>query len=154
MGRTLSYRIAERFLRPRSIAVVGASDRMDYGGRLLRNLREGGFTGPIYPVNVRREQVQGMRAWADVRDIPQAADLAVVVVPAQAIAGVIQGCGERGIGACCIISAGFRERGAQGGSDQEALDRVYALARGRIVLEAATSEPDLPHRLERAYFSS
>ncbi len=116
-----SGHIVERFVRPRSVAVVGASDRMDYGGRLLRNLREGGFAGPIYPVNPRRTEVQGMRAWADVRDIPEAADLAVVVVPGQALAGVIEACGKRGVGACAIITAGFGERGAEGAREQEAL---------------------------------
>ncbi len=65
--------IIEHFIKPRSIAVdrcIGAAS--DYGGRLLRNLRDGGFQGAIYPVNPRRPEVQGMRAWPDVADIPEA----------------------------------------------------------------------------------
>ena len=132
MDAATSRHVIERFVRPRSVAVVGASDRMDYGGRLLRNLREGGFAGAIYPVNPRRAEVQGMRAWADVRDIPEAADLAVVVVPGQAIAGVIEACGKRGVGACAIITAGFGERGAEGEREQEALLSVARQAGVRL----------------------
>ncbi len=132
MDAASACHVVERFVRPRSVAVVGASDRMDYGGRLLRNLREGGFTGPIYPVNPRRAEVQGMRAWADVRDIPEAADLAVIVVPGHAIAGVIEACGARGIGACAIITAGFGERGVDGEREQEALVRTARQAGVRL----------------------
>lgn len=113
--------VIRHFIKPRSVAVVGASDRMDYGGRLLRNLRDGGYDGTIYPVNPRRAEVQGMRAWPDIADLPEAADLAVVVVPGQAIAGVIEACGKRGIGACAIITAGFGERGAEGEQEQRKL---------------------------------
>ncbi len=132
MDQAPPYQVVERFVRPRSVAVVGASDRMDYGGRLLRNLREGGFTGPIYPINPRRPEVQGMRAWADVGDIPEAADLAVVVVPGHAIAGVVEACGRRGIGACAVITAGFSERGAEGEREQEALVRIARAAGVRL----------------------
>ena len=132
MDEASPYHVIERFVRPRSVAVVGASDRMDYGGRLLRNLREGGFAGPIYPVNPRRAEVQGMRAYPDVRDIPEAADLAVVVVPGHAITGVIEACGKRGVGACAIITAGFGERGAEGEREQEALLTVARRAGVRL----------------------
>jgi acyl-CoA synthetase (NDP forming) len=118
--------IIQNFIKPRSIAVVGASEGADYGGRLLRNLREGGFKGAIYPVNPRRSEVQGMRAWQDVTEIPEAADLAVIVVPPRALAQVVEACGKRGIRACAIITAGFGERGAEGEQDQKAL---LALAR-------------------------
>jgi acyl-CoA synthetase (NDP forming) len=118
--------IIQNFIKPRSVAVIGASEGADYGGRLLRNLREGGFKGPIYPVNPRRSEVQGMRAWQDVTDIPEAADLAVIVVPPRALAQVVESCGKRGIRACAIITAGFGERGAEGEQDQKEL---LALAR-------------------------
>lgn len=118
--------VIQNFLKPRSIAVIGASEGADYGGRLLRNLREGGFKGTIYPVNPRRPEVQGMRAWQDVSEIPEAADLAAIVVPPRALASVVESCGKRGIRACAIITAGFGERGAEGEKEQKAL---LALAR-------------------------
>lgn len=113
--------VIRHFIKPRSVAVVGASDRMDYGGRLLRNLREGGFAGRIFPINPRRTEVQGLPAWPDIADLPEPADLAVVVVPTAAIAGVIESCGRRGVPACAVITAGFGERGAAGAQEQAQL---------------------------------
>jgi acyl-CoA synthetase (NDP forming) len=119
-----SQAVFRQFIKPRPVAIVGASDRMDYGRRLLRNLRDGGFTGAIYPVNPRRAEVQGLRAWPDVADIPEAADLAVIVVPGHAINSGVESCGKRGIRACAIITAGFGERGAAGEQEQNELLRV------------------------------
>lgn len=116
--------IIRHFIKPQSIAVVGASDRMDYGGRLLRNLRNGGFAGPIFPVNPRRAEVQGMQAWPDVAELPEPADLAVVVVPGGAIGKVFESCGKRGVRACAVITAGFGERGAEGEQEQKELVRL------------------------------
>jgi acetate---CoA ligase (ADP-forming) len=113
--------VIRHFVRPRSIAVVGASDRMDYGGRLLRNQREGGFAGKIFPVNSRRTEVQGMQAWPDVAELPEPVDLAVVVVPTSAVATIIESCGKRGVRACAVITAGFGERGAEGEQEQKQL---------------------------------
>jgi acetyltransferase len=113
--------VIDYFIKPRSIAVVGASDRMDYGGRLLRNLVQGGFAGKIFPVNPRRTEVQGMPAWPDVASLPEPVDLAVVVVPTGAIANVIEACGKRGVPACAVITAGFGERGAEGEQEQKQL---------------------------------
>jgi acetate---CoA ligase (ADP-forming) len=113
--------VIRHFIKPRSVAVVGASDRMDYGGRLLRNLREGGFAGRIFPVNPRRSEVQGLEAWPDVAALPEPVDLAVLVVPTGAIATVIEACGKRGVPACAVITAGFGERGAEGEQEQKQL---------------------------------
>lgn len=113
--------VIRHFIKPRSVAMVGASDRMDYGGRLLRNLMQGGFKGKIYPVNPRRSEVQGLPAWPDVASLPEPVDLAVVVVPTSAIATVIEACGKRGVPACAVITAGFGERGAEGAQEQKQL---------------------------------
>ena len=126
MSDPASYSIIRNFIAPRSVAIIGASEGTDYGGRLLRNLREGGYAGTIYPVNPRRSEVQGLQAWQDVRDLPEAPDLAAIVVPPRALYGVVEACGQHGIQACAIITAGFGERGAEGAREQQAL---LALAR-------------------------
>jgi acetyltransferase len=127
-----THSIIRHFIKPQSIAVVGASDRMDYGGRLLRNLRDGGFAGRLYPVNPRRTEVQGLQAWPDVAQLPEPVDLAVVVTPANAIAGVVEACGKRGIRACAIITAGFGERGADGEQEQRSLVQLARNAGVRL----------------------
>jgi len=105
----------EKVFNPRSVAVVGASDREgSVGNQVLRNIIEGGFAGEIFPVNPKRETVMGKPAFASIRQIDHRVDLAVIAIPAPGIAEVVQQCGENGVGAAVIISAGFGEVGEQG----------------------------------------
>ena len=100
---------------PRSIAVVGASEEPGKVGTfVLRNVREAGFSGPIYPVNNRRKTVQGLPAFSSVGALPEAVDLVVVCTPAATVPGIVRDCGQRGVGGLVIISAGFREAGPAG----------------------------------------
>lgn len=115
-----------RMLDPRSIAVVGASERMGYGGRVLSNLKQGGYAGRIYPVNPRYEEIQGLRAYPTAVAIPDPVDLAVIVVPPDRVAGVVEDCGRKGIPAAAIVTAGFAEEGADGLALQR---EVVAVAR-------------------------
>ena len=111
---------------PRSIAVVGASEATGkVGTYVLRNVRDAGFAGSIYPVNHRRETVQGLQAFSSVAALPEAVDLAVVCTPAATVPDVVRDCGERGVGGLVIISAGFREAGPEG-IDLEAQVRTAA----------------------------
>ncbi|CAB3809713.1 Trans-feruloyl-CoA synthase FCS1 [Paraburkholderia fynbosensis] len=114
----------EKLLNARSIAVIGASDRLDYGGRLLQNLRNEGYEGKIFPVNHRRNVVQGLKAYADVRDIPEVPDMAIIAIPADAVCAAVEACGIKGIKAAAIISAGFAEKGDDGVARQRQLDEV------------------------------
>jgi RimJ/RimL family protein N-acetyltransferase len=76
-------------LCPRSIAVIGASrNRQTIGGRLFRNLIDGEFAGPVYPVNPAARSIQGVRAYTSILEVPDPVDVAVVVVPAEAVATV------------------------------------------------------------------
>ena len=85
------------FLRPRSIALVGASDKpASIGALLLTNLLASGFTGPVYPVNPRHQVIQGVAAYPDLPSCPQPPDLAVVAVPAPLVAGVVGQAGQLG----------------------------------------------------------
>lgn len=119
-------------LSPRSIAVIGASNEMEYGGRVMYNLRRAGYSGAIYPVNPRQTVIQGIPAYADVRDIPGPVDLAVLVVSARIINEVIAACGEKGIPAGVVITAGYAEQGAEGVARQEELVRAAHHAGMRI----------------------
>ena len=112
------------FLRPRSIALVGASDKPgSIGALLLANLVASGFAGPVYPVNPRHPLIQGMTAYPDLASCPQPPDLAVVAVPAPLVTGVVDQAGRLGVRAVCVISAGFAEVGSEGRALQDELRR-------------------------------
>jgi acetyl coenzyme A synthetase (ADP forming)-like protein len=102
-------------LRPRSIAVVGASRTPNtIGHQVVSNLVRHGFTGVVYPVNPKAAAINAIRAYPSVLEIPDQVDLAVVTVPKQFVAGVAEECGRKGVKALVVISAGFREVGGEG----------------------------------------
>ncbi len=85
-------------LAPRAVAVIGASRRREtVGGALFHNLREGGFAGPVFPVNPQAEVVQSVRAYPSVTDVPGPVDLAVVAVPAPLVVEAAQQCAAKGV---------------------------------------------------------
>lgn len=105
----------DAILRPRTVAVVGASRRPgSIGHRIVGNLLLHGYTGGVYPVNPGAAAVHGVPAWPRVRDIPGPVDLAVVVVPRDRVLEVVDDCGEKGVPGLVVISAGFREVGGAG----------------------------------------
>lgn len=100
---------------PRSIAVIGASTRENTVGRsIFTNILFSGYTGIVYPVNPKARGILGVRAYHSVWDIPGEVDLAVVIVPKEAVPQVIEECGEKGVKAAVIITAGFKEVGEKG----------------------------------------
>jgi acetyltransferase len=100
---------------PRSVAVVGATDKAGSVGRtVVRNLVGGAFQGAVFPVNPRRTSVLGVKAYPTVGDVPDEIDLAVVVTPAPTVPEVMRACAERGVRAAIVISAGFKEAGPAG----------------------------------------
>ena len=102
-------------LRPRSVAVIGASRAPgSIGGVLFGNLLAKGFEGAVYPVNPKAAFVHSVRAYSSVEDLPETPDLAVVAVPAPQVADVVEACGKMGVGAVVVVSAGFREIGPEG----------------------------------------
>jgi acetyl coenzyme A synthetase (ADP forming)-like protein len=113
------------FLHPRAVAVIGASrQRRTVGGETFHNLLSGEFAGPVYPVNPSAEVVQSVLAYPSVEAIPGPVDLAVIVVPAERVLEVAQGCGRKGVRALVVISAGFGEAGDVGRARQQELVRV------------------------------
>jgi len=102
-------------LAPRSVAVVGASeDPASVGGRVLRSIIAGGFCGAAWPVNRSAGIVCSARAVPALSDLPQAPDLALIVVPAAEVAGVVEEAGRIGVRAVLVMSAGFAEAGGPG----------------------------------------
>ena len=105
----------DKLFDPKSIAVIGASNKKGAVGYiLLHNLIGAEYDGVVYPVNPTAMAVQGIQAYATVSQVPRKVDLAIIAVPAKAVPGVVRECGEAGVGACVIVSAGFKETGAQG----------------------------------------
>lgn len=104
----MSVRNLEFLFRPRSVAVIGASDRpQSVGATVFRNLIGGRFSGPILPVNWRRDVVAGMKAYRDVATLPLTPDLAVVCTPPQTVPGLIADLGARGTKAAIVLTAGL-----------------------------------------------
>jgi acetyl coenzyme A synthetase (ADP forming)-like protein len=111
-------------LAPRSVAVVGASRDPDkVGYRVVENLINGGFGGPVYPVNPSASEVLGLRAYPSVSDIGAPIDLAVVVLAAPRVLPALEGCAAAGARAAIVISAGFKEVGGEGAELEAALRR-------------------------------
>jgi acetyl coenzyme A synthetase (ADP forming)-like protein len=113
------------YFNPRSIAVVGASqDTSKMGYAVMHNLLH--FPGQLYPVNNKRSEIQGLRAYPNITAIPAPVDLAVITVPAIHVPRVIEECGAKGVPMAVIITAGFKEMGEHGKALE---DRIVAIAR-------------------------
>lgn len=105
----------DAIFRPRSIAVIGASrDRATVGGALFHNLMAHDFQGAVYPVNPKSEVVQSVKAYRTIEEVPEAVDLAVIVVPNKLVNDTLEACGRKGVRAAVVISAGFKEIGGEG----------------------------------------
>ena len=95
-------------LAPESVVVIGASRRRGTVGRaILDNIRTGGYSGRLYVVNPRARQISGEHCLSSVADLPEPADLAVIAVPAAAVLGVAEQCGQRGVRSLVVITAGL-----------------------------------------------
>jgi len=115
----MSVRNLDRMFNPRSVAVIGASDRPhSVGFALMRNLLEGGFNGPIVPVNPHAQAVHGTLAYADVASLPITPDLALIATPPETIAPLVSELGARGTRAAVILTAGFSEGEAKVGRER------------------------------------
>ncbi|HTS15984.1 MAG TPA: bifunctional acetate--CoA ligase family protein/GNAT family N-acetyltransferase [Verrucomicrobiae bacterium] len=103
------------FFSPATVAVIGATEKEGSVGRtIVRNLITSSFGGTVYPVNPNRPSVLSIRAYRRITDIPEPIDLAVIVTPAQTVPGIIGECVDAGVKAAIVISAGFKETGADG----------------------------------------
>lgn len=100
---------------PKSVAVFGASDRVDSVGQIVfKNMLDGGFQGKLYPINSKNSEVQGQKAYPTIAMVGAPVELAVIATPAQTVPDIIEACGIHGVKAAVIITAGFGEIGAEG----------------------------------------
>lgn len=131
VGRSPS--LPELFV-PRSVAVVGASNRIgSVGHALFRNVLAAGFQGVVHPVNPSWESVSGVQCYPSVERLPDRPDLGVVIVPAPAVAGVVDALGRRGARGVVVISSGFAETGAAGAALERELVTIVRRHRMSII---------------------
>ncbi|MCH7606270.1 MAG: acetate--CoA ligase family protein [Chloroflexi bacterium] len=117
----------DKMLNPRSIAIVGATPRMQYGGRMLAAALKAKDRINVYPVNPRYEEIQDTKCYPSVSDLPEAPDLVGIVVPYNHVLDVLRESHARGTRAAIVISAGFAERGEKDRSELQ--DQLGAFAR-------------------------
>ena len=107
--------VLDKIMKPKSIAVIGASTKEHtIGSDIMKRLQEYNFNGKIYPVNPKGGIIEGLQAYTSVLEVPGEVDLAIIVVNAKFVLATIDQCHEKGIKGLCIITAGFKETGAEG----------------------------------------
>jgi len=121
-------------LNPSSVAILGATDEIRrVGGRVMRYMHEAGFQGPIYPINPKRDTVQGKQAFPSIADIPGTADLAILSIPARFVKQSLYDCAAKGVRAAVVFSSGFAEMGDEGRAMQEELGAAAREAGVRLL---------------------
>ncbi|MBI2528072.1 MAG: acetate--CoA ligase family protein [Candidatus Rokubacteria bacterium] len=138
----------EAILRPRSVAIVGASnDETKRGFQAIRTLQEDRFPGAIYPVNPRGAEILGLQVYPRVSAIPGPVDLALIVTPALTVPEVLEDCGRKGVRGAVVIAVGFAETGREGRAlEAEIVERAHRHGI-RLVGPNTSGLFNLPHRL-------
>src|SRR5437870_12317316 len=113
-------------LNPRSIAIVGATPRLQYGGRFLAAALKARDRVRVYPVNPNYDEIQGAKSYPTVADLPEGPDLVAVVVPYHQVLDVLEACHAKGAASAIVISAGFAERGVPARRDLQTRLGVFA----------------------------
>ena len=154
--------LAQALLRPRSVALIGASD--DAGktaGRPLKFLRAAGFQGAIYPINPKRATVQGERAWPDLASLPEVPDQVFILTPTESVLQAVREAAAAGVQLATVLAGGFSESGDEGRAREHELRELARSAGIRLLgpsslgvvhpstglvltANAAFAEPDLP----------
>ncbi len=120
--------------RPRSVAVIGASTAPGkLGHDILANLKQGGFAGPLYPINPKAEEILGLKVYKAITETPEAPDLAVVVIPAKIVAPTLEQCAARGVKGAIVITGGFAEAGPEGERLQDEMAAVIRKTGLRVI---------------------
>lgn len=103
------------FYEPRAIALIGASVKeLSIGNVIIKNLLHYGFTGPVYPINPKVDEIRGLKAYPSILDVPGIVDLAHIVIPPSFVPEEVENCGKKGVKAIIINTAGFKEMGPEG----------------------------------------
>lgn len=151
----MGVRNLDKIFKPRSVAVVGASEqRPKVGWTVLRNLVAGGFPGPIHPINPKHATIQSLRAYATVTEAPGPIDLAILCTPAATVPGLVRECGEAGIPGLIILTAGFRETGAAGRVLEDQLKAEWKKYAGMRIIGPNCLGVIAPHSRLNASFAA
>ncbi len=118
----MTQNVLDKIMKPKSIAVVGASTKpKTIGSEIMQRLRDYKFNGNIYPVNPKGGMIEGFQAYSSIAEIPGEVDLAIIVVNAKFVLDTIDQCNAKGIKGLCIITAGFKETGKEGAEMEKQL---------------------------------
>jgi acetyltransferase len=105
----------DKVFNPKSVAIIGASDvEGSVGYAIVKNLTQHGYAGKVYFVNIRKPEILGVKTYQNVGQIPEPVDLAMIATPAKTVPEVVEECGKAGVKGVIIVSAGFKEIGAEG----------------------------------------
>lgn len=115
-----------KMLNPRSIAIVGATPRLQYGGRFLAAALKAKDRVRVYPVNPNYDEIQGVKSYPSVDALPEGPDLVGIVVPHHQVLDVLHACHAKGAGSAIVISAGFAERGVPARRDLQTQLGIFA----------------------------
>ncbi len=124
----------EYFFSPQGVAVVGASSdptKLSYG--VVRNLKEHGYQGPIYPINPKGGSLLGLTVYPNLAEVPDPLELAVIMVAAPQVPETLEACGKRGVKAVIVISGGFKEAGPEGAELERSLKQQAAQYGMRLI---------------------
>ena len=114
-------------LWPRAVALVGASaDAENLRGRILNVMKGHAFEGRLYPVSRSSGEVMGLKAYPSIADLPEAADLAVIIIPAKHVPAELERCGKAGVRSAVVLSSGFAEAPGEAGAGMQAEIRAIA----------------------------
>jgi acetyltransferase len=113
------------FFDPKSVAIIGASRQPGkVGYEILKSMKDGAYEGDIYPINPKAEEVEGIKCFKSLSDIDKQVDLVIIVIPAKYSISAIKDCGEAGVKAVIVITAGFKEVGGDGVELEKELIKV------------------------------
>ncbi|MDP6156008.1 MAG: acetate--CoA ligase family protein [Candidatus Thermoplasmatota archaeon] len=110
----------DALFKPASVAIIGASTKeLSIGNRIIKNLQDFGYQGPIYPINPKADEVRGIKAYGNICDVPGEIDLAHIVIPNKYVPFAIDDCGKKNVKTVIINTAGFKEIGGKGAELEE-----------------------------------
>ena len=118
-----------RIMKPKSVAVIGASaENGKIGNSVMKNLINGGYKGEIYPIHPKADEIMGKKVYKSVKDIPGEVDIAVFAIPASLVAGALIECGEKKVVGAILIPSGYAETGNVKGQEEiQAIGQKYGI---------------------------
>ena len=139
--------LAQVLLAPQSVAIIGQSnDATKTAGRPLKYLRQAGYAGRIYPINPRRDEVLGERAWPSLSELPELPDHAYIVASTEATMEAIEECAKLGVPVVTALANGFSETGAEGTAREARIKAIIQQTGTRLVGPSSLGVVDLRHK--------